>query len=109
MERFFVLEGRKKIPTIYSESTKALYGTVDTAKLFYDNLCGVLVDELGFKLNQYNTCVANKETNGKQCTIVWHVNDLKISHIYPNIVTSIIKELKKYMLRLCHYPLVGGR
>jgi hypothetical protein len=29
--------------------------------------------------------------DGKQCTIVWHVDDLKILHLDPNAVTSIIK------------------
>jgi hypothetical protein len=29
--------------------------------------------------------------DGKQCTIVWHVDDLKISHTNPNAVTSIIE------------------
>ena len=45
-EQFIVLEWRKQVPTIYSRAIKALYGTVDAAKLFYDNLCGVLVNEL---------------------------------------------------------------
>ena len=29
--------------------------------------------------------------DGKQCTIVWHVDDLKISHIDPEAVTTMIK------------------
>ena len=37
-------EGPKKIPTIYSKTIKDLYGTVDAAKLFYDNLSAVLID-----------------------------------------------------------------
>ena len=32
----------------------------------------------GFTINPYDQCVANKQINGKQCTIVWHVDDLKI-------------------------------
>lgn len=93
--KFVVLGGKRKVPTIYSEAIRALYGTVDAAKLFYDNLCGVLVNELGFKLNPYDGCVANKIVNGKQCTIVFHVDDLKISHVDEKIVTSIITELEK--------------
>ena len=38
-------------------------------------------------------CVANKEINGKQCTIVWHVDDLKISHVDPKVVDEIIASL----------------
>jgi len=37
--------------------------------------------EWGFKLNEYDQCMANKTINGKQCTIIWHVDDLKISHV----------------------------
>ena len=31
--------------------------------------------------------------NGKQCTIIWHVDDLKISHEDPAVVTVIIRQL----------------
>jgi hypothetical protein len=60
-EKYIVYEGRKKVPTIYSEAIKALYGTVDAAKLFYNNLSSFLVDDLGFKTNPYDPCVANKQ------------------------------------------------
>lgn len=88
-----VLEGKKQVPTIYSTALKALYGTVDAAKLFYESLCSLLIDELKFKKNPYDSCVVNKTSNGKQCTIVFHVDDLKISHKDETVVTSIIKEL----------------
>ena len=32
--------------------------------------------------------------NGKQCTIIWHVDDLKISHVDPEVVTAVIEGLK---------------
>jgi len=70
MERIFILEGKKQVPTICSEAIKALYGMVDAAKLFYDNLCHLLIDELGFVLNKYDGCVPDKVINNKQCTIV---------------------------------------
>jgi hypothetical protein len=28
--------------------------------------------------------------HGKQCTVVWHVNDLKISHVDPTVVQSLL-------------------
>ena len=64
-DRYIVYEGKNNTPTIYSEAIKALYGTVDAAKLFYDNIVGVLVDELQFVVNPYDVCVVNKEINGK--------------------------------------------
>ena len=92
-EEFVVLEGKKQVPTIYSEAIKALYGTVDAAKLFYDNLCHVLINELGFTMNSYDGCVVNKIIDDKQCTKSFHVDDLKISHDDKKVVTYVIEEL----------------
>ena len=33
--------------------------------------------------------------NGKQITIAWHVDDLKISHVDPEVVKEIIEKLKR--------------
>ena len=41
--------------------------------------------------------MANKVINGKQCTIVWHVDDLKMSHIQQEVLDEIIgKRTRKY-------------
>jgi hypothetical protein len=48
------------------------------------------LQEWGFELNPYDFCVANKTINGKQCTILWHVDDLKISHVDLKAVTAIL-------------------
>jgi len=41
----------------------------------------ITLQEWGFKINEYDHCVANKLIKGKQCTILWHVDDLKILHV----------------------------
>ena len=46
-------------------------------------------------MNSYDGCVANKLINNKQCTIAFHVNDLKISHKDEEVVINIIEELNK--------------
>ena len=74
---------------IYVILAKALYGTLQAALLFWQNLSGKL-KEWGFEINPYDFCVANKTINGKQCTIVWHVDDLKISHVDSKAVTTIL-------------------
>ena len=51
-------------------------------------------DRMGFQANEYDKCVANKIINGKQCTIIWHVDDLKISHVEQKVVNDIIKKLE---------------
>jgi len=79
-------------PVLYVQLLKALYGTVWAARLFYEVLKKQLVD-MGFKINPYDTCVANKMIEGKQCTMIWHVDDLKISHVSAKVVDEIIDQL----------------
>ena len=35
--------------------------------------------------------MANREINGSQQTVAWHVDNLKISHIDPAVNTQLIK------------------
>ena len=77
---------------LYVALRKAVYGTLKAALLFYQKLLGEL-EAVGFKLNPYDPCVANKEINGSQMTVCWHVDDLKISHVDKRCVSKIIKYL----------------
>ena len=74
--QYTCIEKGKK--TLYVRLRKALYGTIQAAMLFWKNLSTTL-KSWGFKINPYDWCVANKMVNGKQITIAWHVDDLKIS------------------------------
>ena len=47
--------------------------------MFYKKLQKDL-KEIGFKVNPYNPCVANRIIGGKRHTITWHVDNLKSSH-----------------------------
>ena len=49
----------------------------------------------GFEINPYDWCIANKTIKGSQCTIIWHVDDLKISHKKSSVVDNIITSLKE--------------
>jgi len=91
-------------PVLYARLNKALYGTLRAALQFYNLLTKVLTS-WGFKLNKYDRCVANKMINGKQCTIVWHVDDLKISHVERGVVEQIIEDLNTEFGK--HKPLTG--
>jgi hypothetical protein len=53
------------------------------------------LQEWGFIINPYDWCVANKLVKGEQCTIIWHVDDLKISHKDPEVVSSVIAMLEQ--------------
>ena len=65
---------------LYLKIKKALYGCIESALLWYNLFLNKLTD-LGFKVNPYDRCVANKLIDGHQCTIVWYVDDVKVSHI----------------------------
>jgi hypothetical protein len=75
--QYVTYEGKQKV--LYVHIIKALYGLLASAMLFYKKLVGDLIG-IGFKLNQYDPCVANKMVNGHQLTVSWHVDDLKVSH-----------------------------
>ena len=40
----------------------------------------------GFKFNPYDPCVANRMVNNKQLTVVFHVDDAKVSHLDKKVV-----------------------
>ena len=85
---------RRGQPYIYCRLNVALYGTLLAAVLFWRKLSKFLIDS-GFEVNAYDWCVVNKMIDGKQCTILWHVDDLKISHENADVVTDVIKMLEE--------------
>jgi hypothetical protein len=79
---------------LYLRLKKALYGCVKSALLWYDLFASTLKD-MGFVLNPYDACIANRMINGSQCTIAWYVDDNKISHIDPDVVSSVIQKIEE--------------
>ena len=73
---------------------KALYGTLKAACLFWEKFTATLTKH-GFQINPYNACVANKTINGHQCTLAWHVDDIKASHKDPKVIDWIIETLQE--------------
>ncbi len=78
---------------LYITLQKALYGCLQSALFFYLKLVADLEGQ-GFCLNPYNPCVANKVINGKQKSLTFRVNDIKILHIDPDEVTRLIDWFK---------------
>jgi hypothetical protein len=74
--------------------TKAIYGLLVLAMLFYQKLAGDLT-KYGFEINPYDPCVANKMVQGQQLTVSWHVDDLKASHKDPKIIDEFIQWIKQ--------------
>ena len=85
----------KGAKTLYVRLVKALYGCVKSALLVWYNLFHGTLKEMGFVLNPYDSCIANCIIDGKQCTIAWYVDDNKISHADPQVVTKVIENIEE--------------
>jgi len=60
-------------------------------QLLFWKLLFTTLQEVIFKIKRYDHCNANKNINGKQCTIIWHIDDLKYHMQKKNVVEYIIK------------------
>ena len=89
---FVVFDGKTKV--LYVQVLKALYGMLQSSLLFYKKLKKDL-ENIGFIVNPYDPCVANKMVNNHQHTVTWHVDDLKSSHIDPKVNDDFHKWLEK--------------
>ena len=54
---------------------------------------------MGFQMNKYDRCVANKTVNGKLCTICWYVDDTKILYVDTKVVDEIIAVIEEHLGR----------
>jgi hypothetical protein len=97
--RKYVTVNKKGETVLYVRALNAIYGIMKAALLFYKKFIGDLMS-IGFELNPYDPCVANKMVNGKQLTCVWHVDDIKASHVSTRVVTRLGLWLKKTYERL---------
>ena len=77
---------------IYESLKKDLYGALITSLLLWWDKSGALGSWV-FEPNPYDGCVMNKTGNGKQCTICWHMNDLKISSMSLKVVDGVLSHL----------------
>ena len=62
--------------------------------LFWRDLSGYF-ESLGFEANPCDPCVMNKMIDGKQMTVVWHVDDIKMSHVSPKAIDWLIEKLNE--------------
>jgi hypothetical protein len=85
----FATTNSKGQTIMYVILTRALYRCLKSALQFWKHLSTNLLKS-GYILNKYDTCVATKLINGTQCTIMWHVDDLKISHVDEEVVNNEI-------------------
>ena len=90
----YVTVNRKGGLVLYVEELNSIYGIMKAALLFYIKLVENL-KSIGFQLNPYYPCVANKIVDSAHLTVVWNVDNLKVSHIDGGVVTRMAAWLKK--------------
>lgn len=90
----YVTTDKKGVKQLLVQCLNALYGTMVASLLYYRKFVKSLTD-IGFEINPYDPCVANKMVKGKQMTICFHVDDCKISHKHPKQVDKMINYLRK--------------
>ena len=88
---YVVIEKGEKV--MYMELLKTLYGTLRAARLFWQKLSKQLIEVWGLTPNKYDDCVVNKTIKGHQMTVVWHVDNLKVSNVN-------IKEVDKFVMQM---------
>jgi Reverse transcriptase (RNA-dependent DNA polymerase) len=91
--QFAAYEGKTKV--LYVRCNKAIYGCVVSGMLWYE-LFSQTLEQHSFTINPYDFCVANATISGSQCTIVWYVDDAKISHVKSSVVTDVIAILESH-------------
>ena len=74
--------------------TKALYGCIQSAKLWYDLLCDFLKG-LGFVQNSQDECVWNKGRGRNQVTVALYVDDLLITSSSDEQLESVVESVEK--------------
>jgi hypothetical protein len=90
----YVTTDKKGVKQLIVQCLNAIYGTMMAGLMYYTKFCKSLLS-VGFIFNPYDPCVANKQVSGKQMTICFHVDDCKVSHISPKIVTRMVNWLRQ--------------
>ena len=76
------------------ECMNAIYETMVAGLLYYYKFSDSL-DQKKFTKNPYDPCVWSKIIEGKQCTICFHIDDCKISHVKSSVNDGIIAQLRQ--------------
>ena len=87
---YVVYEKGRKV--LYVQVLRAIYGMLQASLLWYNKFRGDLEAE-DFEFNPYDPCVANKNTQGSQHTVRFHVDDLMSSHMNPKVNSKFLKWL----------------
>ena len=81
--------------TLVVELEKALYGCIESALLWYQEISTFLAS-LGFVQNPYDISVLNRDSPLGRITIGIYVDDLIITSPIPTLISSAIKSIEDY-------------
>ena len=81
------IENGQKV--LYVQVLKAIYSMIESALRWYELFTGALCG-MGFELDPYDRCLANKMIKGSQCTVGWYVEDNKVSHVNDDVNTMVV-------------------
>ena len=90
----YTMTDKKGTIQLLVQCQNALYGTMVASLLYYRKFTKSLTG-IGFELNPYDPCVANKMIDGKQMTICFHVDDCKLSHRKSRVMDDMIQWLRQ--------------
>jgi hypothetical protein len=71
---------------------KALYGLVQSARIWYEKLCSVLIG-LGYVRLETDRCIFTKEINGDLCILAVHVDDILGLHRDDEVLRELHSQL----------------
>jgi hypothetical protein len=91
---YLVYKRNRQNKVLYVQVMRAIYGMLEAAILWYKKFRGELKQK-GFKFNPYDPCVANRTEKGSQHALLFHVDDLKSSHIDSKVNNQFDKWLQE--------------
>jgi hypothetical protein len=80
--------------TLVCKLNRALYGCIESARLWYELLRSVLESD-GYTANPIDPCVMNKWVDGVQCTVVIYVDDLLFTCVHAYVIDATLEVLRK--------------
>jgi hypothetical protein len=92
--KYYVSRDKKGSKQLLVQCQNALFGMMVASLLYYRKFVKSLTD-IGFVMNPYDPCVANKMIEGDQMTICFHVDDCKLIHHKTKVMNSMIEYLRQ--------------
>ena len=64
---------------------------------------------MGYQRNEYNWCVMKNIIDGKQFTILWHVNNLKTPHLETAVFFSVLADIDVEYRKIAKMTITRGK